>query len=223
MWQAGHPTDYRDDFGFDEGPCATPAIAGGRVFTFGAEGRLSCWSLADGTAVWGVDTQKECGSPKGFFGRACSPLVESNLAIVIVGGRGGAGIVAFDAATGRGPVDGKWLPDTALGAYAAWRTSSRRTPIASAKMNYSDSAEKPHFPENGTLICNHLRTVSAPKWGFFSRVYSMGRPPFFAFPPLPFPRFVPCDFAFYHSPEASSPNGLGCPERQSARPVTLRC
>jgi hypothetical protein len=33
-----------------------------------------------------------------------------------------------------------------------------------------DSAEKPHFPENGTLICNYLRTVFAPKWGFFSRI-----------------------------------------------------
>jgi len=33
--------------GFDERPRATPAIAGGRVFTSGAAGRLSCWSLAD--------------------------------------------------------------------------------------------------------------------------------------------------------------------------------
>ena len=69
LWRTEHPTDYRDEFGFDEGPRATPAIAGGRVFTFGAEGRLSCWSLADGAAVWGVDTQKEFGSPKGFFGQ----------------------------------------------------------------------------------------------------------------------------------------------------------
>ena len=63
LWQAGHPTDYRDEFGFDEGPRATPAIAGGRVFTFGAEGRLGCWSLADGTAVWSVDTEKESLHP----------------------------------------------------------------------------------------------------------------------------------------------------------------
>ena len=82
LWQTGHLTDYRDDFGFDEGPRATPAITEARVFTLGAEGRLICWSLADGTAVWGVDTQKEFGSPKGFFGRACSPLVESNLVIL---------------------------------------------------------------------------------------------------------------------------------------------
>lgn len=86
--------------GFDEGLRATPTIAGGRVFTIGAKRRLSCWNLSDGTAIWGVDTQKECGSPKGFFGRACSPLVESNIVMLNVGGRGGAGIVAFDVAIG---------------------------------------------------------------------------------------------------------------------------
>jgi len=100
LWKAEYPTDYRDDFGFDKGPRATPAIAEGRVFTFGAEGRLSCWQLADGTAVWSLDTQKDYGAPKGFFGRACSPLVESNLLILNIGGRDGAGIIAFDCATG---------------------------------------------------------------------------------------------------------------------------
>jgi outer membrane protein assembly factor BamB len=40
IWSAAYPTDYRDDFGFDEGPRATPAIAGDRIYTFGAEGVL---------------------------------------------------------------------------------------------------------------------------------------------------------------------------------------
>src|SRR5262245_34934606 len=30
-WVFDYPTTYRDDFGFDEGPRGTPAIAGGRV------------------------------------------------------------------------------------------------------------------------------------------------------------------------------------------------
>ncbi len=75
LWKAGHATDYRDDFGFDEGPRATPTIAEGRVLF---------------------------GSRKGFFGRAPSPLVEGGLVILMPGGREGAGVVALDAATGKG-------------------------------------------------------------------------------------------------------------------------
>lgn len=101
IWKAGHPTDYRDDFGFDEGPRATPAISDGRVFTFGAEGKLSCWNFANGEPVWSMDTVKEFGAGKGFFGRVCSPLVESNLVILTLGGRDSAGIVAFDTSSGK--------------------------------------------------------------------------------------------------------------------------
>ena len=101
LWKAGHATDYRDDFGFDEGPRATPAIAENRVFTFGAEGKLSCWKLETGEALWSVDTPKEFGSRKGFFGRAASPLVEDGQVIFMPGGPGGAGVVALDAATGK--------------------------------------------------------------------------------------------------------------------------
>ena len=101
IWQADYATDYRDDFGFDEGPRATPTIADGRVFTFGAEGRLSCWKLATGALLWSVDVVKEFGSQKGFFGRAASPLVEGDLVILMPGGRDGAGVVALEAATGK--------------------------------------------------------------------------------------------------------------------------
>src|SRR5438552_13197896 len=35
LWMFDYPTAYRDDFGFDEGPRATPAIADGRAYTYG--------------------------------------------------------------------------------------------------------------------------------------------------------------------------------------------
>ena len=101
FWKSEYPTAYRDDFGFDPGPRSTPAVAEGRVYTFGAEGTLHCWDLSDGRKVWGVETQKQFGARQGFFGLACSPLVESNAVIVNIGGRDGAGIVGFDTATGR--------------------------------------------------------------------------------------------------------------------------
>ena len=99
-WASKYPTSYRDDFGFDEGPRATPTIAGGRVYTFGAEGVLACWNLADGAKQWAVDTKTEFRPAKGFFGVACSPLVEGGVVVLNVGGRDGAGVVAFNSADG---------------------------------------------------------------------------------------------------------------------------
>ena len=100
LWSGDYPTRYQDDFGFDEGPRATPSIVDGKVYTFGAEGVLSCWELSTGKNLWRVDSKREFNAPKGFFGMACSPLVEQNAVIVNIGGGRGAGIVAFDKSTG---------------------------------------------------------------------------------------------------------------------------
>lgn len=101
LWRREYPARYRDDFGFEEGPRATPAIADGRVFTFGADGNLNAWDFAKGTKLWSVDTRAQFKTGKGFFGIACSPLVEGNVVILNIGGKDGAGIVAFDVATGK--------------------------------------------------------------------------------------------------------------------------
>jgi outer membrane protein assembly factor BamB len=48
-----------------------------------------------------VDTQSAFHVQKGFFGAACSPLVDDGRVLMNIGGAGGAGLVAFDAATGK--------------------------------------------------------------------------------------------------------------------------
>lgn len=101
LWTAHYPTHYQDDFGFDEGPRATPTISNGRVYTLGAEGMLNCWNLETGKNVWRVDTKSDFTAGKGFFGIACSPLVEGTAVILNVGGEHGAGICAFDTASGK--------------------------------------------------------------------------------------------------------------------------
>jgi outer membrane protein assembly factor BamB len=100
QWQYAYPTSYRDDFGFDEGPRAVPVVANGVVYTFGAEGQLHAVDLATGMKVWSEDTMRRFGVPKGFFGAAGSPLVEDGRVIANIGGKD-AGIVAFDAKTGK--------------------------------------------------------------------------------------------------------------------------
>ena len=101
IWKQSYPSAFRDEIrAEDDGPRATPAIAAGRVYTFGAEGMLNCWNLASGENAWAIDTRKKFGAGTGFFGMACSPLVEGDLVLLNIGGRDGAGIVAFDKATG---------------------------------------------------------------------------------------------------------------------------
>lgn len=100
IWEFSYDTAYRDDFGFGDGPRATPVIADGRVFTFGAQGKLHCLDLGTGRAIWSVDTHRRFGVRKGFFGAASTPLLIGGRLLANVGGADGAGIVAFDAATG---------------------------------------------------------------------------------------------------------------------------
>ncbi len=100
-WTFSYPTEYRDDFGFDEGPRATPCIADGNVYAFGAEGMLTCLDFLSGKKIWQLDTKAEFHQGKGFFGMACSPMVEGANLLLNLGGQGGAGIVAFDKDTGK--------------------------------------------------------------------------------------------------------------------------
>lgn len=110
VWTLDYPTGYRDDFGFDEGPRAVPVVAGGRVFTHGADGMVSGIDFASGKLLWSVDSRKVFQAPKGYFGVASAPLVDGDRVMVNVGGKTGigppkpnegGGIVAFDAASGK--------------------------------------------------------------------------------------------------------------------------
>jgi len=100
LWRFSYTTPYRDNFGFDNGPRATPTVAGGKVFVHGAEGMVHALDLATGKLLWKVDTVKDFGSPQGYFGRACAPLVVGNAVIVTPGGGAGKAVVALNADDG---------------------------------------------------------------------------------------------------------------------------
>ena len=101
LWSFDYPTNYRSNFGFDEGPRASPVVVGGQVYTFGAQGVLHCLQVVSGRKVWSLDTHKEFGVRKGYFGAAGTPLVEGTRLFINVGGADGAGVVALDKDTGR--------------------------------------------------------------------------------------------------------------------------
>src|ERR1700722_1032399 len=51
-WKHGYTTRYKDGYGKGDGPRSTPVISGGRVFTLGAEGQMTCVELDGGKQVW---------------------------------------------------------------------------------------------------------------------------------------------------------------------------
>ncbi len=101
LWSVGYAATYRDGFGFDPGPRAVPTVADGRVFTYGADGIIRATGVRTGAQLWSVDAKEAFGSPKGWFGRACSPMVVGDLVLIDVGGENGAGIVGLDVASGK--------------------------------------------------------------------------------------------------------------------------
>jgi outer membrane protein assembly factor BamB len=104
LWKFTAPTDYRDSFGMDEGPRATPTIADGRVFAHGADGMLFALDFKSGKLLWSFDSKAETNSPQGFFGRTCAPLVAGKNVILTPGGTHmgkPAGVIALNAATGK--------------------------------------------------------------------------------------------------------------------------
>ena len=100
-WKQGYATKYSDQYGKGDGPRSTPLVAGGRVYTLGADGVLQCLKLDNGDKVWRRSLHADYEVRPGFFGVATSPLLEGGRLLVNVGGAHGAGIVAFNKDDGK--------------------------------------------------------------------------------------------------------------------------
>lgn len=57
--------------------------------------------MSDGARRWTVDTRERYQADPGFFGFGCSPLVVGDQVLLDVRRKGGAGLAAFDTASGR--------------------------------------------------------------------------------------------------------------------------
>lgn len=100
-WRYTNPSSFVDPYGYNNGPRCTPLLTSNRCYTFGAEGKLLCLDLQAGSLIWQRDTASDWRIPPAFFGVGSSPILESNLLIVMVGGQPDSGMVALDATTGK--------------------------------------------------------------------------------------------------------------------------
>lgn len=100
VWAHAYPTTYVDPYGYNNGPRCSPVLTKDRCFTLGAEGMLACTSMTDGKLLWKKELRKEFTIPEAFFGVGCSPILDDDRLIVLVGGQPNSGVVAFDLKTG---------------------------------------------------------------------------------------------------------------------------
>jgi outer membrane protein assembly factor BamB len=100
IWKHAYPSTYSDPYGYNNGPRCAPVLTQEHCFTLGAEGALCCVSMKDGKPVWQLDLKKQFQLPEWFFGMGCSPILDGNRLIVLVGGQPDSGVVAFNAADG---------------------------------------------------------------------------------------------------------------------------
>ena len=98
LWQ--HEYDRPYNIAYPSGPRACPLVAGGKVYTLGAEGDLRCLDTASGRLVWSLRFREDYGVQTQTWGVAAHPLLDGERLICLVGGQEHT-VVAFDRNSGR--------------------------------------------------------------------------------------------------------------------------
>jgi outer membrane protein assembly factor BamB len=95
IWRFSYPCAAGNDH--YPGPKATPAIAGGRVYTLSDAGQLFCLDAETGGVRWKADVIDGMGVLRGHFGLSGSPYIEGDLVLLNLGSGG----LAIDRHTGK--------------------------------------------------------------------------------------------------------------------------
>ncbi len=98
LWTHAYDAPY--ELSFPAGPRCTPTVDGDFVYSLGAEGMLTCLSIADGKLLWEMDLKKSYQVSSPIWGFASHPLVVGDLLIVKPGGDGTT-VVALDKKSGK--------------------------------------------------------------------------------------------------------------------------
>jgi outer membrane protein assembly factor BamB len=147
LWQKTYPRgSFSSVFGL--GPRATPAVAGGKVFTLGVTGILTAWEADSGKELWRVDTLKEFKAANLFFGVSASPLVDGGRVLVMPGGKGGS-LAALEGDSGK----------------VAWQTGDSPASYASPIITKSNESRQAVF-FTGAGLSAVAPDAGKPLWEF---------------------------------------------------------
>jgi len=99
IWQHAYPCSYTG-VSYPDGPRASVTIADGLAYSLGTFGHIRCLDAATGDVRWQKDPGADYDVKMPIWGITSSPLIESDLVIIQLGGQPDACIVALDAKTG---------------------------------------------------------------------------------------------------------------------------
>ena len=100
LWRHELGEAHAGHTGSHDGPIATPALAGGRVFALGPRGHLVALDAGDGSVVWAKHLADDLGSEAPFYGFASSPIVAGGVVVVQIGAGEGQAVAGFAAGDG---------------------------------------------------------------------------------------------------------------------------
>jgi len=104
VWRDAYPAPYTMNsaaIAHGKGPKSTPLVHGGKLFTLGISGILSCYDAVSGKLAWRRAFSGEFKTTSPDFGAATSPIADGNRVLVHVGGNGSGALIAFDVESGK--------------------------------------------------------------------------------------------------------------------------
>jgi outer membrane protein assembly factor BamB len=102
LWAYAYAVSYPDwafTPGQEAGPCATPAVAAGKVYSLGGNGNVHCLDARTGRLLWQRRLDKDY--QVAVLSCRASPLIDGKLLVLFTGGKPGACVVALDKESGK--------------------------------------------------------------------------------------------------------------------------
>jgi outer membrane protein assembly factor BamB len=101
LWSYRYPVEYRDRYGYSNGPRSSPVINNEYIYAHGVTSWLTCINLKTGELIWKRDLKSEFKIPDYFFGKGSNPIIHEKYLILNVGGSEKRCVVAFNKFTGK--------------------------------------------------------------------------------------------------------------------------
>jgi outer membrane protein assembly factor BamB len=103
LWQDSYPAGFAPTgpSAGHIGPRGSPAVADGKLCTFGVGGVLSCLDASTGKVLWRKQSASGFLDTAYQFESSMSPIIVDGLCIAYVGGKGQGAMIAFDLASGQ--------------------------------------------------------------------------------------------------------------------------